>query len=104
MRTLAGLFVFTSCWAFGQATAARPAFDVAEVRLNKSGDSDGFGSILLGGQCRTVNMPLNELILAQRVCAIVIDMAQRVCSIVIHMEYSWGLRPINRNETGWQAR
>ncbi len=62
MRILGGWFVFLSCLTFGQATAPRPEFDVAEIRLNKSGDADGAGSIHPGGQFRTVNMPLKELI------------------------------------------
>ena len=62
MRILGVLFVFMSCCTFGQASAAWPAFEVVDIRLNKSGESDASGTILPSGQFRAINMPVREII------------------------------------------
>jgi uncharacterized protein (TIGR03435 family) len=62
MRILVGLLVFTSCWSFAQNTTARAQFEVVDIRPNKSGDTDGSGTILPSGQFRAVNMPIKEII------------------------------------------
>jgi uncharacterized protein (TIGR03435 family) len=62
MRVVGGLLLLASCWAFGQATVARPEFEVADIKPNKSGDENGSGTILPSGQFRAVNIPIKELI------------------------------------------
>jgi uncharacterized protein (TIGR03435 family) len=54
--------LFTAHSSFAQATAARPEFDVVEVKLNKSGENNGVGSILPSGQFRAINIPLKEVL------------------------------------------
>src|SRR5579863_4891826 len=61
-RRLAGLFIFTSAWACGQATEARAEFEVADIKLNKSNQPGGMGTILPGGQFRAINIPVAEII------------------------------------------
>ena len=62
MRVVAGVFLLMVSWAFGQAPAARPEFDVADVKPNTSGQALGAGSILPSGQFRAINIPLKEVI------------------------------------------
>ena len=58
----AGLFVLLADGLFGQTAEARPEFDVADIRQNKSGDSDSDGGILPGGQFGVRNAPLKVLL------------------------------------------
>src|ERR1019366_4849201 len=62
MRVVAGVFLLMVSWAFGQAPAARPEFDVADVKPNTSGQALGAGSILASCQFRAINVPLKEVI------------------------------------------
>jgi uncharacterized protein (TIGR03435 family) len=62
MRVVSGFFFLMSCCAFGQIPAARPEFEVADVKPNTSGQPLGAGSILPSGQFRAINIPLKELI------------------------------------------
>jgi uncharacterized protein (TIGR03435 family) len=62
MRVVACLLLFMSCCAWGQAPAARPEFEVADVKPNTSGEPLGAGSILPSGQFRAINIPLKEVI------------------------------------------
>jgi len=48
--------------AFCQAPAGAPAFDVAELKLNKSGDMNMSGDFGKGGQLTARNVPLKYLI------------------------------------------
>jgi uncharacterized protein (TIGR03435 family) len=61
MRAIAGLLLFMSC-ALGQTPAARPEFEVVDVKPNTSGQPLGAGSILPSGQFRAINIPLREVI------------------------------------------
>jgi uncharacterized protein (TIGR03435 family) len=59
---LANLIVFTACAGFGQSTSPPPEFQVAEVRVNDSGQAGVQGGILPGGQVSVRNITLKELI------------------------------------------
>ena len=59
MRTVSVLFLVTAS-VFAQA--ARPEFEVVDIRPNHSGEADGSGSILPSGQFRAVNIPVKEVI------------------------------------------
>jgi uncharacterized protein (TIGR03435 family) len=48
--------------AFAQSTSARPEFDVVDIKLNKSDQAGGIGSILPSGQFRAINIPLKEIL------------------------------------------
>jgi uncharacterized protein (TIGR03435 family) len=58
----AGLFVLLADGLFGQTADARPEFDVADIRQNKSGDQDWEGGVLPGGQFGVHNVPLKTLL------------------------------------------
>jgi uncharacterized protein (TIGR03435 family) len=58
----AGLFVLLADGLLGQTAEARPEFDVADIRQNKSGDSDWEGGVLPGGQFGVRNAPLKLLL------------------------------------------
>src|SRR5580658_7380282 len=58
----AGLFVLLADGLIGQTAEARPEFDVADIRQNKSGNSDSDGGILPGGQFGVRNAPLKVLL------------------------------------------
>jgi hypothetical protein len=66
MRSLATLLLVSACFAFAQdaqpAVAAKPTFEVADIRLNNSGDVPGTGTILPGGQFRAINIPVKEIL------------------------------------------
>jgi hypothetical protein len=47
--------------AFGQAAAAKPEFEVADVKHNKSGDTQVQGGMLPGGNFSMRNGPLKLL-------------------------------------------
>lgn len=47
---------------FAQAPAARPEFDVADIKPNKSGETDVNGGVLPGGQFGMRNVPLKMLL------------------------------------------
>jgi len=42
------------------AQAARPEFEVVDIRPNHSGDANGSGGIFPSGQFRAVNIPLKK--------------------------------------------
>ncbi len=58
----AGLFVLLADGLFGQTAEARPEFDVADIRQNKSGGPDWDGGVLPGGQFGIRNVPLKTLL------------------------------------------
>jgi uncharacterized protein (TIGR03435 family) len=58
----AGLWVFLAHGLFGQTAEARPEFEVADIRQNKSGDSGWDGGVLPGGQFGVHNAPLKTLL------------------------------------------
>ena len=62
VRVLVGFFVFALFVAVGQTRPSRPEFDVVDVKLNKSGENNGVGSILPSGQFRAINIPLKEIV------------------------------------------
>jgi uncharacterized protein (TIGR03435 family) len=57
-----GLLVLLASGLFGQTAEARPEFDVADIRQNKSGDPDWDGGVLPGGQFAVRNVPLKILL------------------------------------------
>lgn len=59
---LASLAVFMACAGFGQSAPAPPEFEVADVRINTSGQTAIQGTILAGGQLSVRNIPMKELI------------------------------------------
>jgi uncharacterized protein (TIGR03435 family) len=59
---LAHLIVVLPCAGFGQPASHPPEFEVAEVRLNNSGQLGVQGGILSGGQVSVRNIPIKELI------------------------------------------
>lgn len=61
-RKAAISFLFSSCVAFAQATPPRPKFDIAVVKLNKSGTGEQSGGILPGGQFSATNISMIELL------------------------------------------
>jgi uncharacterized protein (TIGR03435 family) len=62
IRTFASVLFLCSA-VFGQTPAARPEFDVAVIKLNKSGDAGPMtGGILPGGQISIRNAPLIVLL------------------------------------------
>lgn len=54
------LFIMT-CGAFAQTSTSRPEFEVADVKLNKSG-AEPSGGVLPGGQFSVTNVPLMEVL------------------------------------------
>src|SRR5580693_4601823 len=62
MRVVSGFLFFAAWCACGQTPAARPEFEVADVKPNTSGEALGAGSILPSGQFRAINIPLREVI------------------------------------------
>jgi uncharacterized protein (TIGR03435 family) len=57
-----GVLLFLSGAAFGQAATTRREFDVAEIKLNRSGDTATNGGVLPGGQFSARNFPLKVLL------------------------------------------
>lgn len=57
----AGLLMLAAGVAFGQ-TAAKPEFDVADIRQNKSDDKGATGGVIPGGQLSVRNAPLKTLL------------------------------------------
>jgi hypothetical protein len=55
--------VLGSCHAFGQP-AARPEFEVASIKLNRSGDSRVMVAPVVGGRFSATNIPLQYLVTA----------------------------------------
>ena len=60
---LAKLAIFMSSAGFCQSPAALPEFEVADIKVNISGQNGIQGNMLPGGQLSLRNMPLKELIL-----------------------------------------
>jgi uncharacterized protein (TIGR03435 family) len=58
----AGLLALLADGLFGQTAEARPEFDVADIRQNKSGDSGWEGGVLPGGQFGVRNATLKLLL------------------------------------------
>jgi uncharacterized protein (TIGR03435 family) len=54
--------LLSTCVAFAQTSPPRPKFDVAVVKLNKSGTSEQSGGILPGGQFSATNISMIELL------------------------------------------
>ena len=59
---LANLITFMPCAGFGQSASRPPEFEVADVRVNNSGQIGIQGTILRGGQLSVRNVPMKELI------------------------------------------
>jgi uncharacterized protein (TIGR03435 family) len=59
---LANLTVFMPSAGFGQSASPRPEFEVAEVKVNNSGQPGIQGGSLAGGQLSVRNIPMRELI------------------------------------------
>jgi hypothetical protein len=59
---VAGAIFFSACYAFGQAPAARPEFDVADIKRNVSGGAQVEGGVLPGGNFSMRNVPLKALL------------------------------------------
>jgi uncharacterized protein (TIGR03435 family) len=59
---LASLIVFLPCAGFTQTASPLPEFEVADVRVNNSGQMAVQGGILPGGQVSVRNIPMRELI------------------------------------------
>jgi uncharacterized protein (TIGR03435 family) len=55
-------FVLSACHAFGQSAAPRPEFEVASIKLNKSGDGRGMTNAGRGGRFIATNVPLQLVI------------------------------------------
>jgi uncharacterized protein (TIGR03435 family) len=65
LRALAvASLVFVSFGAFGQPAAPRPEFEVASIKLNKSGDSRVMVMPARGGRFTATNIPLEYLVTA----------------------------------------
>jgi uncharacterized protein (TIGR03435 family) len=60
--TLLNLTILMSCVGFGQPAPALPEFEVADIRVNNSGQAGIQGTILAGGQISMRNIPIKELI------------------------------------------
>jgi len=63
----AGLFVLLSGGVFcqttgGQAPAAKPEFEVADIRQNKSNDTQSYERVLPGGEISARNIPMKEFL------------------------------------------
>ena len=59
---LSAFLLLISLVGFGQSTGRPPEFEVADIKLNKSGQAEGDGSILPSGQFRAINIPLKEIL------------------------------------------
>ena len=59
---LANLAVLIPCAGFGQSPSLRPEFEVADVKVNHSGQPGVQGGFLPGGQLSVRNIPMKELI------------------------------------------
>src|ERR1035438_10698484 len=62
-RSLAvlNLLVLLAGGAFAQATA-KPEFEVADIRQNKSHSTDGYDKVLPGGEISARNVPMKNLL------------------------------------------
>ena len=62
-RSLAvlNLLVLLAGGAFAQATA-KPEFEVADIRQNKSNSTDGYDKVLPGGEISARNVPMKNLL------------------------------------------
>jgi uncharacterized protein (TIGR03435 family) len=60
----AASLVVSSCIAFGQSAAPRPAFEVASIKLNKSGNPRVMVAPIRGGRYTVTNIPLQYLVTA----------------------------------------
>jgi uncharacterized protein (TIGR03435 family) len=59
---LANLTALMPCAGFGQSVSPRPEFEVADVKVNNSGQPGVQGGFLPGGQISVRNIPMRELI------------------------------------------
>jgi uncharacterized protein (TIGR03435 family) len=59
---LANLVVLIPCVGLGQSPSPRPEFEVADVKVNNSGQPGVQGGFLPGGQLSVRNIPMKELI------------------------------------------
>jgi uncharacterized protein (TIGR03435 family) len=57
-----GLLLLLSNGGFGQPPAAKPEFEVADIRQNKSNDTEAYERVLPGGEISARNIPMKELL------------------------------------------